>query len=80
MAKTEADNIKKIEASFLRKHGYFKDSWRSGAINWTNGWSGNKSSVGINVSTGDEKYLRIYYTQTDNSTGEKKKFYYKMTL
>src|SRR3989344_3164442 len=80
MAKTEADNIKKIEASFLRKHGYFKDSWRSGAINWTNGWSGNKSSVGINVSTGDEKYLRIYYTQTDNSTGEKKDFDYKVPL
>lgn len=80
MSKTEADGIKKIETSFLKKHGYFT-GWRSGTINWTNGWSGNKSSVGIEVCTmNDEKYIRIHYTQTDNSSGEKKEFNYKVPL
>ena len=81
MSKTEADNLKKIQISFLKKHGYLKkDSWKYGQINWSNKWSDNKSSVSINVSTGDEKYLRIYYTQTDRSTGEKKDFDYKVPL
>ncbi len=81
MAKTEADNIKKIEASFLRKHDYFV-GWKSGTITWTQGWSENKSSVSIEVSTmsGEDKYLRIYYTQTDRSSGEKKDFDYKVPL
>lgn len=78
--RTEADNVKKIETSFLKKHGYFK-GWRSGTITWTQGWSENKSSVGIEVSTmNDENYLRIHYTQTDNTTGEKKDFDYKIPL
>lgn len=80
MSKTEADNIKKIETSFLKKHGYFT-GWRSGTITWTSGYDKHQSSVGIEVSTmNDENYLRIYYTQTDNSTGEKKDFDYKVQL
>ena len=64
MSKTEADGLKKIESSFLRKNKYFSnDSWKSGIITWTSGWSENKSSVGIEVST-SENYLRIHYTQT----------------
>lgn len=78
--RTEADNIKKIETSFLKKHGYFK-SWRSGTITWTSGWDKSESSVGIEVSVfGDEKYLRIHYTQTDRDTQEKKDFDYKIPL
>lgn len=80
MSKTEADGIKKIETSFLKKHGYFT-GWKSGTITWTSGWSDNKSSVGVQVITGDgEEYLRIHYTQTDNSSGEKKDFDYKIPL
>jgi len=78
--KTEADYLKKIETSFLKKHGYFR-GWRSGTITWTNGYSGNKSDVGIEVSTlNDDDYLRIHYTQTDNDTDEKKDFDYKIPL
>jgi len=81
MSKTEADNLKKIQTTFLKKHGYLnKDSWKYGEITWSNKWSDNKSSVSINVSTGDEKYLRIYYTQTDRDTGEKKDFDYKIPI
>jgi len=80
MSKTEADSIKKISTSFLRKHRYF-NGWRTGSINWTSGWSGEKSSVGIEVSVLDgENYLRIHYTQTENHTGEKKDFDYKIPL
>lgn len=80
MSKTEADDTKKISTSFLKKHKYFT-GWRSGTITWTSGWSGNKSNVGIEVSTmNEDNYLRIHYTQTDNSTGEKKDFDYKIPL
>ncbi len=80
MSKTEADGIKKIETSFLKKNKYL-NGWRSGTVTWTHGWSGNKSSVGIEVSTltGDN-YLRIHYTQTDTDTEEKKDFDYKIPL
>ena len=78
--RTEADRIKKISAHFLKENGYFK-GWWSGTITWTNGWSGTKSGVGIEISTmNEEKYLRIYYTQTDNDSGEKKDFDYKIPL
>jgi len=79
-SKSEADNLKKIETSFLKKHGYF-EGWRSGTITWTHGYSETKSSVGIEVSTMDGGgYLRIHYTQTDNNTGDKKDFDYKIPL
>jgi len=81
MSKNEADGLKKISTSFLKKHEYFS-GWRSGTITWTrNGWGGeNKSSVGIEVRTGDDEFLRIHYTQTDRDTGEKKDFDYKIPL
>ena len=78
--KTEADDIKKIEVSFLKKHGYFQQG-RSGTITWTSGWSEKKSSVSVEVSPiNEDGYLRIYYTQTDRSTEEKKDFDYKIPL
>ncbi len=80
MSKTEADNIKKIETSFLKKHDYFT-GWRSGTITWTSGYDGHKSSIGIEVSVmNDDDYLRIHYTQTDNYSGEKKDFDHKVPL
>lgn len=82
MSKSEADDIKKISTAFLKKHDYFKGQ-RSGTITWTRSgiWGENKSSVGIEVSTGrEENYLLIRYTQTNNSTGEKRDFDYKIPL
>jgi hypothetical protein len=80
MSKTEADNLKQISTAFLKKHDYFC-GYRSGTMTWTNGWSGNKSSVGIETSTmNGENYLRIHYTQTDRDTDEKKEFDYKIPL
>lgn len=82
MSKNEADDVKKISTSFLKKHDYFT-GWRSGTMTWTRSgmWGENKSSVGIEVSVLDDTdYLRIHYTQTDRDTGEKKDFDYKIPL
>ena len=79
--KTEADGLEKISTRFLKENGYFSSIWRSGTITWTSGWSETKSSVSIQVSVmDDEGYLRIYYTQTDRGTGEKKDFDFKIPL
>jgi hypothetical protein len=78
-SKDEADDLKKISTSFLKKHDYFC-GMRSGTMTWTHGRSGDKSSVGIEVRTiSGDQYLRIHYTQTEQS-GEKKDFDYKIPL
>lgn len=76
--KTEADGLKKVSVSFLRRHQYFC-GWRSGTIEWTSAW-GDKSSIGIVVATMQgQSHARFHYTQTD-SDGEKKKFDYQIPL
>lgn len=78
--RTEADDTIKISTSFLNKNGYFR-GLLSGTITWTHSWSGNESSVGIEVSTlGDDEFLRIHYAQTNTDTDEKKNFDYKIPL
>lgn len=77
--KTEADNLKKIEIWWLKKFGYL-NGWKSGGVEWTSGWSGDKSSIGITVSTmANENYIRFQYSQTEHN-GEKKNFDYKARL
>ena len=77
----EADGLKKIETSFLKKHGYFSGRYQSGTIKWTNGYSGRESSVGISVwSTPENPLVRLIYTQTNSETGEKKDFMYDIPL
>ncbi len=77
--KLEADNLKKIETSSLKKDGYFCGV-NSGWITWRYGLSGNESSVGIKVVTlWEDKHLRIEYTKTGNA-GEKEDFSYKIPL
>jgi hypothetical protein len=78
--KDEADGCKKIQTWFLKKHRYFNGGYVSGTIKWTNGWTGNESSVGVATNIfGEENYLKIWYTQT-NSDGEKQDFDYKIPL
>ncbi|PIR78175.1 MAG: hypothetical protein COU28_03025 [Candidatus Magasanikbacteria bacterium CG10_big_fil_rev_8_21_14_0_10_36_16] len=79
-AKNEADGLKKITTYKLKEWGYFDGRW-AGTITWTSSWSDSKSSVSIQVQTGDyEEYLRIWYTQTDYSTDKKTDFDYKIPL
>ncbi len=80
MSKHEADYIKSISTTFLKENGCFKGNC-SGVITWINKFNESKDSIGIEVSIlGNDKYLRIYYTQTDNRSGEQEDFDYKIPL
>lgn len=79
MAKTEADYLMKIEISRLKKQGFLQ-SWRSGTMTWTNGFTDHKSSIGLMVSALEgDGHMQLTYTQTEYN-GEKKKFDYKIPL
>ncbi|MCE9585088.1 hypothetical protein K8Q94_00505 [Candidatus Nomurabacteria bacterium] len=79
MSKSEADWCKKIEIWWLlrdiKKYGGYKHT----TVSW--GENGSRGSVSVQVSIwDDEKYARFIYTQTDNATGEKKDFDYKVPI
>ena len=78
--KEEADGLKQVSVSFLRKHGYFSNGWHSGAITWS--WNGEKTgSISVQSSINEnEQYVKFIYTQTGNNTDEKKDFDYKIPL
>jgi hypothetical protein len=84
--KEEADDLKKVETWWLKKHGYLVSELycKSGGIEWTYGWSGDKHSIGISTCTsyidGRKPHIEFNYTQTENSTGEKKEFRYQVPL
>ncbi len=77
--KTEADNLKKIDISWLKHQGLLQ-GWHSSTISWTNGFTGDKSSVGIEISVlSKERYARIHYTQTGQNE-EKRYFDYRIPI
>lgn len=79
-AKDEVEDTLRLSVPFLYRHGYFR-GFRAGTVTWTSGFGAQKRSVGIEVEARDGGgYLRIHYTQTDNGTGEKKDFDYRVLL
>jgi hypothetical protein len=84
--KEEADDLKKIETWWLRKHGYLVPDLVSkhGGIEWKYGNSGTSHNISISTCTatgnGWSPHLRLMYTQTDRNTEEKKEFDYKFSL
>lgn len=86
----EADGLKKIEIRWLKKEGFLA-GWRSSTMKWSRNGE-ERGSIGIEVSlVGDlrgyylgkpsgEPNMRLYYTQTDRTTEEKKDFDYKVPL
>lgn len=79
-SKQEADGLKQVNVSFLKKHGYFRDGWHSGTITWSrNGEETGNISVQSSISE-YEQYVRFIYTQTDRYTDEKNNFDYKITF
>ena len=84
MARQEAEQSNKLSIFWLKKQGRLPFwGWTSGSITWMFGWSENKNSIGFSVSTkmprgGD--HIRLHYTHTDNSTGEKEKLDYQVRL
>ena len=79
--KTESDSLKRVQTWWLKRNDYLEPNcWRSGGIKWVNEFSGQESSISIQASTMEnDKYLRIYYTLTDDN-GNKQDFDYKIPL
>ena len=77
------EDCKTIDIPWLSRHGYLP-GFKTGGITWNNGFSGAKSSIGIEVSANRERYrgnhLRLIYTQTDFYTKEKTDLDYKVEL
>lgn len=77
MSKSEADWCKKIEIWWLLRD--IKGGYKYTTVSW--GEDGSRGSISIQVSIfGEDKYARFIYTQTDNSTGEKKDYDYKVPI
>jgi hypothetical protein len=78
--KKEADGLKQVSVSFLKKHGYFSNGWHSGTVTWSrNGEETGNISFQSSISE-YEQYVRFIYTQTDRYTGEKNDFDYRVQL
>jgi hypothetical protein len=67
----------RIELKYLLKKGFIKKNCNiQGTLSWTNG-----SSISVYSSyTEEEKFLRLVYTISDKTTGEKQKYDYKIEL
>lgn len=80
MSKTEADRCMKIEVWWLlRDMSATGVTYKNITISW--GDNGSRGSVGAQVSIWEEeKYVRFQYSQTNNTTGEKKDYNYKVKL
>ncbi len=79
MSKNEADDCKKIEIWWLLRDIKERGGYKSTTVSW--GKNGSAGSIGVKVSIWDEeKYVQFSYVQTDNQTGEKKDFDYKVPL
>lgn len=80
--KAVAEDYLRLNIAKLREWGYLNPSqYRSGSVQWTRGWSENKSSITIHVSTfPDDMYVRLVYTNTTGYSVEKKEFDYKVPL
>lgn len=79
--KTEANPLKKLEISWIKKQGYLKpNSMTSTTVTWTHGMSGKKSSISMSViNQGTNPHVQLQYTQTEEN-GDKKDFDYNIQL
>lgn len=77
--KTTVEECKDIDVFWLNKNGYFQ-GMRTGGIEWSRGFSRNKSSVGFTVNVLREPYIHFRYTITDRDTRETQKMDYQIAL
>jgi hypothetical protein len=78
--KDTVEDCRSVSISFLKKGDYFC-GYHSGGIVWENCSSEETSSIGVTVSTMDgDNYVRFQYTTTDQNTGEKTDYDYKVKL
>lgn len=79
-SRDKVEDCKKLEISWLKKIDYLV-GYRGGNISWSIG-ERKTGNIGIYIVTLDdeENYIRFQYAITNNSTGEKKDFDYKIPL
>jgi hypothetical protein len=84
MAKQTAEGSNRLSIFWLKKHGFLPvgGSYRYGGIEWTHGWSENKSSIGFTVITNgsEDDNIKLQYVNTSTSSGEKENIEYKVSL
>lgn len=77
------EECKSISIKWLSRHGYFC-GFKYGGIQWKDALGKVTDSIGIEVSINernpDRNYLRIFYTQTDYFTKEKKEYDYRIPI
>ncbi len=76
------DGCRKIPAAFLKKEGYFSPGGRpfGGTLNWSRNGEPRGSISVSSIINEHEKSVRVWYTITRRTTGEKKEIDYKVRL
>jgi len=81
--KRTVEDCMSISIKWLSQHDYFC-GFKTGGIQWKDGLGKVTDSIGIEASVDqrneDRNYLRIFYTQTDYFTKEKKEYDYKIPI
>jgi len=78
-AKTTVEQATQLSIFKLKEFGLL-EGYHFTTLTWTRRLSGKKSSVGLVVDVTGEPYIKVNYTITDRSTGEKTDYDYKISL
>jgi len=82
MGRNTAEQSRPISIFWLKKQGLLDDDYRAGSIDWTWGFSGEKSSISyaITKNSNNTGFMRLRYYQTDRWNGEKTNLDYNIQL
>ena len=76
--KATVEECKSMSISFLKKHGYLKNSWKNGSLHWSiNGES--TGSISLSVDN-DNHFVRVCYSFTNETDEAKKHRDYKIQI
>ena len=78
-AKTTVEQATQLSIFKLKEFGLL-DGFHASTLTWTWRLSSSKNSIGIIVDVRDNPYVKVNYTTTDRSTGEKTDYDYKISL
>jgi hypothetical protein len=79
-AKTTVEQATQLNIFKLKEFGLL-DGFRASTLTWTHRPSGHENSIGITVDIEEPKpYVKVKYTNTSRSTGEKTDYDYKISL
>ncbi len=74
------EECRSISTVSLNRNNLFKRGIHDTTISW-NGWRVKDASIGLQVlMLENDEHVRFQYTQTDNDTGKKSEFDYKVKL